>query len=351
MQKISSINMYVLVGSLAAIGSLAGCANMQKSPPERNTGYYYIHNPLTEASQKVDAARKAGKDTECPAEFKAAKDTVDNAYATYIACRTKEGIAMAQDGINKVNALCPPKPVPPPPAPVVAPPPPPVPAAKISANPVSIDKGATTSLAWSSENASDCTIMPGIGAVQQSGSKAVSPDASTTYKLACKGAGGTAESSTLVNVIQPPADSDRDGVIDPLDKCPNTPLGTKVDEVGCPIVECKSAKVDINFATNKYEILPPHAAELEIVFAKLNKFPKATALIEGHTDNVGNDAANQKLSERRAQAVKNYLVEKMGIAADRLSAKGFGETKPVDSNKTAEGRSKNRRVESTFTCP
>lgn len=353
MQKNSSItmSMYVSVVSLVAISSLAGCANMQKSPPERNTGYYYLHNPLTEASQKVDAARIAGKDKECPEEFKAAKDTVDNAYAIYIACRTKEGIAMAQDGISKVNALCPPKPAPPKPAPVVVPPPPPVPAAKITANPVSIDKGAATSLVWSSENAADCTIMPGVGAVQQSGSKAVSPDASTTYKLVCKGAGGSAESSAMVNVIQPPADSDKDGVVDPADKCPNTPLGTKVDQVGCPVIECKSAKIEIDFDTNKSDVKPVYHAELDKVAAKLNKFPKATAVIEGHTDNVGADASNQKLSERRAQAVKNYLVEKQGIAASRLSAKGFGETKPIDSNKTAEGRSKNRRVESTFTCP
>jgi OOP family OmpA-OmpF porin len=350
MQENRSKKMYVLFLSLVAISSLAGCANMQKSPPERNTGYYYLHNPLTEASQKVDAARIAGKDKECPAEFKAAKDTVDNAYAIYIACRTQEGIAMAQDGISKVNALCPPPVIAPKPAPVVVPPPP-APSAKITANPVSIDKGATTSLAWSAENTSECTVMPGVGAVPQSGNKVVSPEASTTYKLVCKGAGGTAESSAVVNVIQPPADSDKDGVIDPLDKCPNTPLGTKVDKDGCPVIECKSAKIEIDFDTNKSDIKPVYHAELDKVAAKLNKFPKATAVIEGHTDNVGADAFNQKLSERRAQSVKTYLVEKLGIAADRLSAKGFGETKPIDSNKTAEGRSKNRRVESTFTCP
>jgi len=180
----------------------------------------------------------------------------------------------------------------------------------------------------------------------------VSPAASTNYKLACKGAGGSAESTAALNVVQPaPKDSDNDGVIDDLDKCPNTPAGTKVDADGCPIVECKSARVDINFATNKFAILPVHASELEIVFAKLNKFPKATAVIEGHTDSVGDAAYNQKLSERRANAVKNYFIEKHGIAASRLNASGYGESKPVASNKNAEGRNKNRRVESVFTCP
>ena len=340
-----------ILGAVTVLGGLSGCANYEVNSKRGNIPGYYIRTEMQQADRAVESARSAGKDKECPAEFKAAEDAKNNAYDVFRACRTEEGAALAKQATAMANAPCPPKPAPKP-VPVVVPPPAPLaPAAKISANPASIDKGATTTLAWSAENSSECTIMPGIGAVQQSGSRAVSPEAATTYKLACTGAGGTAESSTLVNVIQPAADSDRDGVIDPLDKCPNTPLGTKVDAVGCPIVECQSAKVDINFATNKYDILPAHAAELEIVFAKLNKFPKATAVIEGHTDNVGKDAANQKLSERRAQAVKNYLVEKMGIAADRLSAKGFGESKPVDSNKTAEGRSKNRRVESTFTCP
>ena len=84
-------------------------------------------------------------------------------------------------------------------------------------------------------------------------------------------------------------------------------LGTKVDKVGCPIVECKSATIDIKFDTDKYEIKPAHAAELDKVVAKLNKFPKATAVIEGYTDNIGSAAYNKKLSERRANAVQELL--------------------------------------------
>ena len=94
----------VSVISLFAMSFLAGCAH-EKSPPERNT-WLFIHKPLPEASRKVDEARAAGKDKKCPAEFKAAQDTVDKAYETYNACNTKEAIAMAQDGINKLNALC-----------------------------------------------------------------------------------------------------------------------------------------------------------------------------------------------------------------------------------------------------
>jgi len=339
-----------ILGALVAVGGLSGCAGYEVNTKKGAIPGYYIHSEMQQSERAVDTARSAGKDKECPAEFKAAEDAKNKAYDVYRACHTEEGIALAKKAASMVDSLCPPKPVAPKPVPVVVPPPA-LPKATISANPASIEKSGTTTLAWSSENASECTIMPGVGSVSNSGSKVVSPAASTTYKIACKGDGGTAESSTAVNVTQPPADSDKDGVIDTYDKCPNTPLGTKVDKDGCPVIECKSAKIDIDFATNKYEILPSHHAELDKVAAKLNKFLKATAAIEGNTDNVGSPAYNQKLSERRANAVKNYLTEKHGIAANRLSAKGFGETKPVDTNKTAEGRSKNRRVDSVFTCP
>jgi len=338
-----------ILGALIAVGGLSGCAGYEVNTKRGAIPGYYIHSEMQQSDRAVEAARSAGKDKECPAEYKAAEDAKNKAYDVYRACHTEEGIALAKQATAMVNSLCPPKPVVPKPVPVVVPPA--APKATISANPASVEKSGTTTLAWSSENASECTIMPGVGTVPNSGNKVVSPATSTTYKITCKGDGGTAESSTAVNVIQPPVDSDRDGVIDSLDKCPNTPLGTKVDKDGCPIIECKSAKLDIDFDTNKYEIKPSHHAELDKVAAKLNKFPKATAAIEGNTDNVGSPAYNQKLSERRANAVKKYLIEKHGIAANRLSSKGFGETKPIDSNKTAEGRSKNRRVDSVFTCP
>jgi OOP family OmpA-OmpF porin len=332
-----------VLGVVTVFGGLAGCANYEVNSKRGNIPGYYIRTEMQAADRAVESARSAGKDKTCPAEFKAAEDAKNKAYDTFRACHTEEGVAQAKDATAKANALCPPQ--------VVAPKPVPAPTAKLTTSPASIKKGEAAKLNWNSQNASDCAIAPAIGAVKPNGSMSVSPADSTTYKLACKGGGGSVESSAAVNVIQPPKDSDKDGVIDDRDKCPNTPAGTKVDAVGCPIVECKSAKVDINFATNKAEILPNHAAELEIVFAKLNKFPKATVVIEGHTDNVGAAAYNQKLSERRANAVKNYFIEKHGVAASRLKAAGYGESKPVASNDNADGRSKNRRVESVFTCP
>jgi OmpA-OmpF porin, OOP family len=83
---------------------------------------------------------------------------------------------------------------------------------------------------------------------------------------------------------------------------------------------------------------------LEAMTAILKEYPTANFSLEGHTDSDGAEAMNQKLSEERAAAVKNFLVEN-GIAAERLTSKGFGETMPVDTNKTAKGKANNRRVE------
>jgi outer membrane protein OmpA-like peptidoglycan-associated protein len=93
-------------------------------------------------------------------------------------------------------------------------------------------------------------------------------------------------------------------------------------------------------ATFKEETMPVLASMLAI----FKEYPNANFSIEGHTDSDGSNALNQTLSENRAAAVKGFLVEN-GIVSDRLSSKGFGETKPVASNKTAKGKAQNRRVE------
>ena len=83
---------------------------------------------------------------------------------------------------------------------------------------------------------------------------------------------------------------------------------------------------------------------LEAMTAIFKEYPKADFAIEGHTDSVGSESSNQLLSERRANAVRDYLIAN-GINADRLSAQGYGESNPIDSNKTRNGRQNNRRVE------
>ena len=78
--------------------------------------------------------------------------------------------------------------------------------------------------------------------------------------------------------------------------------------------------------------------------------PGAKGSIEGHTDSVGSKKANMKLSQRRAESVRSYIIKKAGIDASRITAKGFGPTKPIADNKTAAGKAKNRRIEANFSC-
>jgi OOP family OmpA-OmpF porin len=143
-------------------------------------------------------------------------------------------------------------------------------------------------------------------------------------------------------------DSDGDGVTDKCDKCLNTPKGTKVDSDGCPVAMAIPAKVNITllveFDFDKTVVKPQYHGDLEKVANFLKEYPKTTAELEGHTDSVGTDGYNMKLSERRAASVKKYLVEKFNIDAARITTVGYGESKPVASNDTAEGRQMNRRV-------
>jgi OOP family OmpA-OmpF porin len=133
-------------------------------------------------------------------------------------------------------------------------------------------------------------------------------------------------------------DSDGDGVVDSKDKCPNTIRGAKVNKVGCWVVK------GINFSTDKADVRPQDYAGLDEVVVVLKENPTIKVEIQGHTDNTGTEEYNQGLSQRRADAVKAYFVEK-GIAEDRLSTIGYGESKPVDTNDTVEGRFQNRRVQ------
>ena len=133
-------------------------------------------------------------------------------------------------------------------------------------------------------------------------------------------------------------DSDGDGVPDHRDQCPKTPKGAKVNAQGCWILG------GVVFDTGKSNIKPAFYAELDAIATTLKNNPAVKVEIEGHTDSVGRAAYNMKLSEKRAKAVMDYLVQK-GIDPSRLSAKGFGITRPIASNDTPEGRARNRRVE------
>lgn len=141
----------------------------------------------------------------------------------------------------------------------------------------------------------------------------------------------------------PNPDLDGDGVLNEHDKCPNTRPGAVVDLDGCE-VEAVIELDGVHFDFDKATLKPEARAVLDEAAALLAKHERVVVEVAGHTDSTGPEAYNQKLSERRAMAVQDYLVGK-GIRASRLSAKGYGESMPVTSNDTKEGRAENRRVE------
>ncbi|MEO9653441.1 OmpA family protein [Marinomonas sp.] len=141
-------------------------------------------------------------------------------------------------------------------------------------------------------------------------------------------------------------DSDRDGVIDARDRCPNTKVGARVDNVGCTAVTEKLFTVQLNvlFDSGKTIVKPRFYSELKELANFLNKNPSASVVIEGHTDNVGSEEINKSLSQQRANAIADVLVDNFRIRQYRVKGIGFGETRPIESNDTEVGREKNRRV-------
>ncbi|HZF64701.1 MAG TPA: OmpA family protein [Chitinophagaceae bacterium] len=185
------------------------------------------------------------------------------------------------------------------------------------------------------------------------------------------------EAGTLGNNGCPEKDSDGDGILDPVDKCPNvkgvakyngcpvpdsdgdglnddedkcpTQAGKREDS-GCPAIKQEvmekvaTAARQILFEYRKDELMPQSRKVLDEVLAVLNEDPTLNLVVEGHTSSDGNGAANQSLSEKRAMKVKEYLISK-GIAADRITAIGYGASRPLVRETSEETRKTNRRVE------
>ena len=137
-------------------------------------------------------------------------------------------------------------------------------------------------------------------------------------------------------------DSDTDGVQDASDRCPNTQPGVAVDEQGCDLFN--GVIEGVNFNSGSADLTTDAQGILSGVVSTLNRFPSVRLAIMAHTDSQGDATANKQLSRQRARSVAVYLVRN-GVSAQRLKAYGFGEDRPIDSNETAEGRGRNRRVE------
>lgn len=146
-----------------------------------------------------------------------------------------------------------------------------------------------------------------------------------------------------------PRDSDGDSIPDGLDDCPDSPTGVPVDRFGCIDLSMFSKPIilNIDYLPGSFEIDLKTKDRLKKISGVLLMVPEVKMEIVGYTDNIGLPEANQKLSEKRANRVRDYLIA-MGVPAERMKASGRGEENQITSNDTAQGRNKNRRIEITF---
>jgi len=158
-----------------------------------------------------------------------------------------------------------------------------------------------------------------------------------------------AEAQAEPQVIAVEMDSDGDGIPDDMDRCPDTMPGIIVDAQGCPIEEGEEFKIEytLEFDIDSARIKPEYLKERDEAVKLMQANPTARltrVIVEGYADQVGTEAHNYKLSKKRAENVRQYLVSELGIDPEIIGVRAFGELYPVATNKTREGRQKNRRV-------
>lgn len=209
-------------------------------------------------------------------------------------------------------------PAPPPPAPAPA-----RPTVTLQASPTSINKGESATLSWNSTDATQLSIAPEVGAVTAQGSTKVAPSDSTTYTITATGPGGSASATATVSVNAPPPP-------------PPPPPKPSIDELF--LKEVRDAFFDFNKADIRADARPALSKTAEF----LKNYPQVKVTVEGHCDERGSTEYNLGLGDRRANAVKQYLVS-LGIAADRISTVSFGKEKPFCMEHNEDCWQQNRR--------
>jgi OOP family OmpA-OmpF porin len=363
--------------ALFSTGTIFGCANLEVNTKRGNIPGYYIRTEMQEADRAVEAARQAGKDKTCPVEFKAAEAAKDNAYDVFRACHTEEGAALAKKATEKANALCPPQPAAQQQSSIVVVPEAPLepvptaePAPKRMKYCVTLDiefdiNKSDIRPQYNDEVAKVGDFMvkyPTTTAVIEGYADEVGSDelnmqlsqrrAESVVKtlvdkfgidrtrLAAKGYGKNRPVASNTTDAGKQKNRRIDAVID---------CAIDVKELAAP-PERLCMSLNIEFATDSAEIDSRFNDEVNKLGEYMKKYPTTTAAIEGHTDNVGGDELNMKLSQKRAESVVNYLAENFGIERSRLSARGYGSTRRIAYNNTPEGRQTNRRITAVIDC-
>jgi peptidoglycan-associated lipoprotein len=222
-----------------------------------------------------------------------------------------------------LTAGCSKKPVASTPPPTTAAPPA-RPTVTLTADPTSINKGDTATLRWSSTNATNLTIAPEVGAVAPEGSTKVSPTDSTTYTLTVSGPGGSADSSVRITVAAATAPA------------PPPVRNATLEELFLKEVQ------DAYFDLDKADIRTDARAALGKTADFLRNYPQVKVVIEGHCDERGSTEYNLALGDRRAAAVKQYMVS-LGIGSDRMTTISYGKEKPFCMESTEACWQQNRR--------
>lgn len=209
-------------------------------------------------------------------------------------------------------------PAPPPPPPAVQ-----APTASLTANPAAIQQGRSSTLSWTTQNATEVTLE-GIGRVGPSGSQLVTPSASTTYRLTAKGTGGTQEATARITVTAPPP--------------PTTFTPTTTDQE----LFARSVK-DIYFNYDSYELRASDQPALQADAAFLKSHSNTRFTLEGHCDERGSVEYNLALGENRANSVKQALV-KLGVPASSIKTISYGKEKPICTEHNEACWQQNRRA-------
>lgn len=214
----------------------------------------------------------------------------------------------------------------PPPAPAVAAPPPARPTVTLQAAPATVQRGQSTTLRWSSTNATSLTLSPGVGSVAPEGSTSTTPADSVTYSITATGPGGSADASARVTVTVPPPPPA------PVARAPQPTL----EELFTREVQ------DAYFDYDKSDIRPDARTALTKTGDFFKSYPQVRVVIEGHCDERGSTEYNLALGDRRAQAAKDFLVS-LGVAADRMQTVSYGKERPFCTGHDEQCWQQNRR--------
>jgi peptidoglycan-associated lipoprotein len=205
------------------------------------------------------------------------------------------------------------------------PPPPPQPTVTLQATPANVQRGQSTTLRWSSTNATSLTLAPNVGSVAPEGNSSVTPSDSVTYTITAMGPGGSATANARVTVTAPP---------------PPPPVAAAP---GPSLEELFSREVkDAYFDFDKADIRPDARSALTETAGFLKSYPQVKVMLEGHCDERGSTEYNLALGDRRAQAAKDFLVS-LGVVSDRMQTVSYGKERPFCNDHNEDCWQQNRR--------